>query len=58
MVKGMEGKSYEEWLKPLGLLSLEKGRLKGDLITVCNLLVRGRGGTDNDLFSVVTSDST
>ena len=57
-VKGLEGKTYEERLRSLGLLSLEKRRLRGDLITVCSFLTRGSGGAGADLFSLVTSDRT
>ncbi|KAJ7418847.1 cd99 antigen-like [Willisornis vidua] len=56
MVKGPEGKPYEEWLRSFCLFSLEKRRLRGDLIAVYNFLVRRRGGAGTDLFSVVTSD--
>lgn len=33
MVKGPESKSYREWLQEVGLFSLEKRELKGELIT-------------------------
>ncbi|KAJ7409998.1 hypothetical protein WISP_111318 [Willisornis vidua] len=55
MVKGLEGKLFEKWLRSL---SLEKRRLRGDLITVYDSFVRGRGGTGIDLFSLVTSGRT
>ena len=34
MIKGMDHLTYEEKLRELGLFSLEKGRLKEDLINV------------------------
>ncbi|KAJ7416297.1 hypothetical protein BTVI_35996 [Pitangus sulphuratus] len=58
MVKGLKGKPDEEQLKATGLLSLEKRRLREDLIAVYPFTVRGRGGADTNLFSVVTSDRT
>ncbi|KAJ7412186.1 hypothetical protein BTVI_47129 [Pitangus sulphuratus] len=45
MLKGLEGKPYEEWLKSLGLFSLEKRRPHCNY----NFLMRGRGGADTDL---------
>ena len=57
MVKGLEGKAYEERLRSLGMSSLEKGRLRGDLSAVYNFLAKGSGEA-GDLFSVITSDRT
>ncbi|KAK4832963.1 hypothetical protein QYF61_026789 [Mycteria americana] len=58
LVKGLEGMSYEEWLRTLGLSSLEKRRLRGDLIAPCSFLRRGSGEGGADLFSLGSSDRT
>lgn len=54
----MEGKPFEQQMRSLGFLSQQKRKLKGDLIAVFSILMRGSREAGTDPFTLLTSDRT
>ena len=54
MIRELETEPYEERLKKLGVFSLEKRKLRGDMITLFKYIKDSNTEKRQDLFSVIT----
>ena len=53
MIRGLENNSYEETLKELGMISLKKRRLRGDMIALFKYLKGCHTKEGQDMFSII-----
>jgi len=53
MVKGLKGSTSTEWQRSFGWFSLEKRRLRGDLMAAYTFLKAGSRGESADLLALV-----
>ena len=58
MIRGLQHLPYEDRLRELGLFSLEKGRLQGDLVAAFPYLKGDYKQGGSQLFSRVDDDRT